>query len=147
MENTRTCKRCGFQSVREEQLTNLSLDLIPGGSVEKMLENYLKENEVEYKCPCGGKVSGISPAFATLPKFLILHLKRFRLTDYGPEKMDEPVQLQRDLVMSSKLGGGCYSLVSTISHIGNTDRGKKITCLQIRDELITVNRPNKYRSS
>ena len=34
--------RCGAQSKRQEELTNLSLDLVPGGSVEKMLEEYQK---------------------------------------------------------------------------------------------------------
>lgn len=32
--------RCGAQSIREEEFTNLSLDLVPGGSVQQMLEEY-----------------------------------------------------------------------------------------------------------
>ncbi|KAL7402418.1 hypothetical protein ABVT39_014744 [Epinephelus coioides] len=38
MENTRTWKSCGAQSVRQEEFTNLSVDLIRGGSVEEMLQ-------------------------------------------------------------------------------------------------------------
>ncbi|XP_035847886.1 ubiquitin carboxyl-terminal hydrolase 37-like [Sander lucioperca] len=42
MVNTRTCKRCGVGSSREEEFTNLSLDLVPGGgTVEQMLQDYL----------------------------------------------------------------------------------------------------------
>ncbi|XP_034754988.1 ubiquitin carboxyl-terminal hydrolase 37-like [Etheostoma cragini] len=42
MVNTRTCKRCGVGSSREEEFTNLSLDLVPGGgTMEQMLQLYL----------------------------------------------------------------------------------------------------------
>ncbi|XP_033181784.1 ubiquitin carboxyl-terminal hydrolase 37-like [Anabas testudineus] len=40
MENTRTCKRCGIQSKQLETFTNLSLDLVPGGSVVQMIQRY-----------------------------------------------------------------------------------------------------------
>ncbi|KAL7398042.1 hypothetical protein ABVT39_003292 [Epinephelus coioides] len=57
---------CGAQSVRQEGFTNLSLDLIPRGSVEEMLQEHLKD-------------------------------------------------------------GGCYSVVSAISHFGSTERGHYIS--------------------
>ncbi|XP_078017043.1 ubiquitin carboxyl-terminal hydrolase 37-like [Epinephelus lanceolatus] len=68
MENTRTCKSCGAQSVRQEEFTNLSLDLIPGGSVEEMLQEYLKETEVEFRCDCGGNTSSCRSSLLTLPQ-------------------------------------------------------------------------------
>lgn len=34
-----TC-RCGARSVREEEFTNLSLDLVPGVSVQQLLQDY-----------------------------------------------------------------------------------------------------------
>ncbi|XP_044232212.1 ubiquitin carboxyl-terminal hydrolase 37-like [Thunnus albacares] len=128
MENTRTCSRCGAQSRRQEEFTNLSLDLVPGGSVEKMLEEYQKETALDYKCECGGSESSQKPAFETLPSVLILHIKRFRFTpSWQLVKVRDPVMLNRELVVSSKQGGSCYSLVSIVSHLGASgDKGHYI---------------------
>ncbi|XP_040920935.1 ubiquitin carboxyl-terminal hydrolase 37-like [Toxotes jaculatrix] len=127
MENTRTCKSCGAQSKHEEEFTNLSLDLVPRGSVEEMLQEYQRETELEYTCTCGGKTSSYKSAFATLPRMLVLHLKRFRFThSYELEKVQDPVVLFRDLVVSSAQDGACYSLVGTINHFGTTEAGHYI---------------------
>ncbi len=40
--------RCGAQSKRQEEFTNLSLDLVPGSSVEELLQEYLM---VRSTCP------------------------------------------------------------------------------------------------
>ncbi|XP_035989771.1 ubiquitin carboxyl-terminal hydrolase 37-like isoform X2 [Fundulus heteroclitus] len=128
MKNTRTCKMCGDRSLRQETFTNLSLDLVPGGSIEEMLERYLMEVDLEFKCECGGKTSCQRSAFATLPRYLIIHLKRFRFTpSFNLEKINDPVRLQRELVVSSELGGSCYSLISAISHFGYTEGGHYIS--------------------
>ncbi|XP_049418110.1 ubiquitin carboxyl-terminal hydrolase 37-like isoform X2 [Epinephelus fuscoguttatus] len=128
MENTRTCKSCGAQSVRQEEFTNLSLDLLPGGSVEEMLQEYLKETEVEFRCDCGGNTSSCRSSFLTLPQVLILQLKRFRYSPFFElEKVDDPVRLTRDLLVSSTQDGGCYSLISAISHFGSTEMGHYIS--------------------
>ncbi|KAL7408696.1 hypothetical protein ABVT39_027896 [Epinephelus coioides] len=128
MENTRTCKSCGAQSVRQEEFTNLSLDLLPGGSVEEMLQEYLKETEVEFKCDCGGNASSCRSSLFALPQVLILQLKRFRYSPFFElEKVDDPVRLTRDLLVSSTRDGGCYSLISAISHFGSTEMGHYIS--------------------
>ncbi|XP_030594121.1 ubiquitin carboxyl-terminal hydrolase 37-like [Archocentrus centrarchus] len=80
MENTRTCKSCGVQSSHKEDFTGLSLDLVPEGSIMGMLEVYLKEKELEFRCECGGMISGMESSFDSLPRVLILHLKRFCIT-------------------------------------------------------------------
>ncbi|XP_074495529.1 ubiquitin carboxyl-terminal hydrolase 46-like isoform X2 [Sebastes fasciatus] len=129
MENIRTCKSCRSQSKRLEEFTSLSLDLVPGGCVEEMLQKSL-ETELEFKCKCGGKTSVLKSSFATLPKVLILHLKRFRFSPSYPyrlEKAGDPVKLLRDLVVSSKQGGGCYSLVNVIDHFGTLKAGHYIS--------------------
>ncbi|CAJ1070814.1 ubiquitin carboxyl-terminal hydrolase 37-like [Xyrichtys novacula] len=120
MENTRTCKRCGAESKKQEERMNLSLDVTPGGgTVEDMLQNYLQETELEYRCECGGIVSGQRLSFKTLPRALILHLNRVRYTpDYWLQKVTDPVDISRDLVICSEEDGQCYSLVSTIKHLG-----------------------------
>ncbi|XP_005740929.1 ubiquitin carboxyl-terminal hydrolase 37-like, partial [Pundamilia nyererei] len=127
MENMRTCKSCGHQSSHQEEFTNLSLDLVPEGSVKNMLETYLKEQKIEFLCDCGGMTSEVKPSFHTLPRVLILHLKRFGfIKTCKLQKVNDPVRLQRDLVVSSKQGDGCYSLISIISHYGGTESGHYI---------------------
>ncbi|XP_034743272.1 ubiquitin carboxyl-terminal hydrolase 37-like [Etheostoma cragini] len=124
MENTRTCKSCGAMSTKQEEFTNLSLDLVSGVSVEDLLQEYLKEKELEFSCECGGRTSSYRSSFSTLPQVLILQLKRFRFSpSFKLEKADDPVTLLRDLVLSSTQGGSCYSLISTISHVGCTEGG------------------------
>ncbi|XP_039892075.1 ubiquitin carboxyl-terminal hydrolase 37-like [Simochromis diagramma] len=116
---------CGHQSSHQEEFTSLSLDLVPEGSVKNMLETYLKEQKIEFLCDCGGTTSEVKPSFHTLPRVLILHLKRFGFTKTCKlQKVNDPVRLQRDLVVSSKQGDGCYSLISIISHYGGTESGK-----------------------
>ncbi|KAM7374723.1 hypothetical protein PAMP_007364 [Pampus punctatissimus] len=114
---------------RQEEFTNLSLDLVPGGSLEEMLENYLMETPLEYRCECGVNKSTQTMVFETLPRVLILHIKRFRFTaSYNVVKIRDPVVLFRELVVSSKQGGGCFSLVSAISHFGNTTNTGHYIC-------------------
>ncbi|XP_047449394.1 ubiquitin carboxyl-terminal hydrolase 29-like [Mugil cephalus] len=120
MQNTRKCKSCGAQSIREEDFTNLSLDLVPGSSVQQMLQEYQMETLLEYRCECGGNTSGQRSTFLTLPKFLMLHLKRFTFTqDLLMRKLHYPVDLCRGLLVTSTQAEGWYSLVSAISHLGS----------------------------
>ncbi|CAJ1057961.1 unnamed protein product [Xyrichtys novacula] len=62
MQNTRKCKRCGSASVREEEFLNLPLDLIPGGSVQQMLQefekllNFLAEKDLVVTVPKATKL-------------------------------------------------------------------------------------------
>ncbi|XP_030580052.1 ubiquitin carboxyl-terminal hydrolase 37-like [Archocentrus centrarchus] len=128
MENVRTCKRCGAETSHQEKFTSLSLDLVGGGSILDMLEASLQEKELAFKCGCGGSTSGLKSSFDTLPKILILHLKRFCITPtYRLRKLSDPIGLQRDLMVTSNQGGGCYSLVSVISHYGNIQTGHYIS--------------------
>ncbi|XP_039892362.1 uncharacterized protein LOC120736383 isoform X3 [Simochromis diagramma] len=134
MENMRTCKSCGHQSSQQEEFTSLSLDLVPEGSVEDMLGTYLKEQKIEFTCDCGGTTSEVKPSFDTLPRVLIFHLKRFGFTQtYKLQKVNDPVRLQRDLVVSSKQGDGRYELISIISHYGGTESGHYI-CHSVHPE-------------
>ncbi|KAE8287133.1 Ubiquitin carboxyl-terminal hydrolase 37 [Larimichthys crocea] len=130
IEKTRTCNKCGDQSKRKEEFTDLSLDLIPYGSVKEMLQEYVKESELEYKCECGGNTSGQSMAFETLPSnVLILHIKRFIYSPtYELMKLHDPVKLHRDLVVSSNQGDGCYSLISIVSHFGSNGKAGHYIC-------------------
>ncbi|XP_067460627.1 ubiquitin carboxyl-terminal hydrolase 46-like isoform X3 [Thunnus thynnus] len=91
MKNTRICKRCGARTTREEDFNNLSLDLVPGASVQQMLQDYLKETDLDF----------------SFTPFLQL------------EKLRYPVELFRELLVTSSQADGWYSLVSVISHLGS----------------------------
>ncbi|KAJ0012215.1 hypothetical protein NQD34_013190 [Periophthalmus magnuspinnatus] len=121
MDNTRTCRVCGEGSSRKESFTNLSLDLVPGRSIEELLEHHLEETELEYRCECGGTVSSLGVKFASLPNVLILHLKRFTFSsNYQLQKVNCPIHLNRDLIVGSFQGFGLYRLISIVSHLGPT---------------------------
>ncbi|CAK6955039.1 ubiquitin carboxyl-terminal hydrolase 37-like isoform X4 [Scomber scombrus] len=128
MENSRTCKRCGARSTREEDFISLSLKLVYGSSVQEMLKDYLMETDVYFRCDCGANTSGQQYIFETLPRVLILHLKRFRVAQLVlTEKLYYPVKLFRELVVSSRQGDSWYSLMSVISYIGWRKEGHYIS--------------------
>ncbi|XP_027854825.1 ubiquitin carboxyl-terminal hydrolase 37-like isoform X2 [Xiphophorus couchianus] len=101
MRNTRMCKCCGIKSIREEDFIMLSLDLIAGGSVQNMLNMHEKERQLEFKCECGGNTSGLQSRFLTLPKYLILQLKRFTFTEnLVMVKLEDPIVLCREMTVA-----------------------------------------------
>ncbi|XP_069389824.1 uncharacterized protein [Paralichthys olivaceus] len=120
MTNTRACKKCGQGSINEEVFNNLSLNLVPQESVKEMLDHYLLKTEFECKCVCGGANSTQCYSFDTLPRILILHVKRFCFTPfYTLKKLIDPINISRELIISSTQGQGQYSLVSVVNHIGS----------------------------
>ncbi|XP_075879255.1 ubiquitin carboxyl-terminal hydrolase 29-like [Nelusetta ayraudi] len=127
MDITRMCKSCDIRSLRQEEFTNLSLDLIPEATVEQMLQLYLTETQLEYKCNCGGTESAQRFSFATLPEVLLLHLKRFRCTSVCKlEKANDPIRLPANMVVYTRKGNVQYSLISSISHFGVLELGHYI---------------------
>ncbi|KAM3619096.1 uncharacterized protein V6R79_002924 [Siganus canaliculatus] len=114
MKLSRTCRRCLTGSTREETFTNLSLN---------------PEEDLDYTCVCGGKTSSQQSTFLTLPKILILHLKRFKYTpSLQLKKVLDPVRLQMNVKVSTHQAQNSYSLVSILSHLGrNMDWGHYIS--------------------
>ncbi|XP_056906052.1 ubiquitin carboxyl-terminal hydrolase 29-like isoform X2 [Takifugu flavidus] len=122
VNSVRKCKSCNIKSVRKLQYTNLSLDVIPGATVEEMMQRYFTEEEVLFKCEwCEGCRSVLSSSLESLPRVFILQLKRFCF--FTNSKISDPVKLQRDIIVRSAQGAACYSLVSVISHLGTLHRG------------------------
>ncbi|XP_072572767.1 uncharacterized protein [Paramormyrops kingsleyae] len=95
----RTCTSCGAQSSRTEDFTSLSLDVLPHLSVEDLLKNYFKDSEVEFRCAtCRGSHAVLSWTFITLPRVLVLHMKRFSFTpQFQLVKVQDPVLLRREI--------------------------------------------------
>ncbi|XP_016894617.1 ubiquitin carboxyl-terminal hydrolase 37-like isoform X2 [Cynoglossus semilaevis] len=145
MKNNRTCKTCGAKSERTESFTSLSLDLLPRGTVKQLLDNYRSETEVEYKCDCGATTSVQNSTFATLPKVLILQLKRFRFTSaFQVTKVHDDIVLLRELQVTSRQGVGRYRLVSCISHMGDSARSGHYICDGVDPDVRQVDPTDRW---
>ncbi|KIH52146.1 OTU-like cysteine protease, partial [Ancylostoma duodenale] len=85
-------------------MTNDAIDLTvtvsAGDSIQKMIENALAREEIEYKCDhCGTGAGFISRAFATLPQSLIVVVKRYRFGEAGGSKVEERIGVSRELFL------------------------------------------------
>ncbi|XP_035290789.1 ubiquitin carboxyl-terminal hydrolase 37-like [Anguilla anguilla] len=81
---TRTCLSCGEKVRRTESYNCLSVDLVPGGSVQDSLALYFKGYEVECRCQwCSGQLATVEPTLQSLPRVLVVQLKRFSFNSRG----------------------------------------------------------------
>ncbi|KAJ8334409.1 hypothetical protein SKAU_G00400480 [Synaphobranchus kaupii] len=82
--STRTCLSCGDKVSKTESYNCLSVDLVPGGSVQDSLALYFKACEVECQCHwCYGQLSSAEQKLLSLPRVLVVQLKRFSLNSRG----------------------------------------------------------------
>ncbi|XP_062869286.1 ubiquitin carboxyl-terminal hydrolase 29-like [Trichomycterus rosablanca] len=91
-----TCKGCGAEKTRIEEYNHLSLGLVPQGSIKDCLNLFFKdEEEIECRCEiCEHSFASCRREFNTLPRFLVLQLKRFKLTkDFTLKKQKDRVQI------------------------------------------------------
>uniref|UniRef100_A0A158PBU2 USP domain-containing protein n=1 Tax=Angiostrongylus cantonensis TaxID=6313 RepID=A0A158PBU2_ANGCA len=94
------CERCA----RANEMTNDAIDLTvtvsAGESIQKMIENALAREEIEYKCEhCGSGPGFICRAFAALPLSLIVVVKRYRFGEAGGSKVEEKINVSRELFL------------------------------------------------
>ncbi|KAJ1362130.1 hypothetical protein KIN20_021558 [Parelaphostrongylus tenuis] len=94
------CERCA----RANEMTNDAIDLTvtvsAGESIQKMIENALAREEIEYKCEhCGSGPGFICRAFAALPLSLIIVVKRYRFGEAGGSKVEEKINVSRELFL------------------------------------------------
>ncbi len=113
MIRTRTCKRCGLESIRQEDYMNLSLDLLHRCSVS----DYMQEYQLDNQCKCGGKKSLQQWSFLTLPNVLILQLQRFSFSlDFGLKKVNSAIKISKKLVINpGTVAEQTYSLVCIVA--------------------------------
>ncbi|KAG9328388.1 hypothetical protein JZ751_004711 [Albula glossodonta] len=107
LESVRTCNSCGGQVIRTESFSCLPVDLVPGGSVQDSLDQYFKPCELEVRCQyCGGQQASVVQKFQSLPRVLLLQVKRF---NYNVRR-GKLVKLQDQLKISPDLNLGTHSV-------------------------------------
>ncbi|KAK5975969.1 hypothetical protein GCK32_006858 [Trichostrongylus colubriformis] len=100
IRNRINCERCASTSENTDDAIDLTVTLKAGQSIQRMIENALARDPVEYNCATCGKGSGfVSRAFATLPQSLIVVVKRYRFGEGGGSKIDERVGVSRELFL------------------------------------------------
>ncbi|XP_076866922.1 ubiquitin carboxyl-terminal hydrolase 37-like [Brachyhypopomus gauderio] len=114
LKSVRTCSSCGLQSSRVEDFNHLSVNL--SSTLTDSLHNYFKSTVLEFKCECGQGTEACEVVeFFTLPRVLILHIKRFdmlgkKLTNL----MDIPSELDLSVLpgvasLGQPLSGPAYT--------------------------------------
>ncbi|XP_076859693.1 ubiquitin carboxyl-terminal hydrolase 26-like [Brachyhypopomus gauderio] len=97
LKSVRTCSSCGLQSSREEDFNHLSVNL--SSTLTDSLHSYFKSTDLEVKCDCGqGNKTSEAVEFLTLPRILILHIKRF---DTLGQKLRNPMDIPSELDLSA----------------------------------------------
>ncbi|XP_072536822.1 ubiquitin carboxyl-terminal hydrolase 37-like [Salminus brasiliensis] len=95
LRSVRTCTSCGLQRSRVEDFNHLSINL--SSTLTHSLHSYFQQTELELSCQCGkGRQACEVQEFSTLPRVLILHVKRFSMLGDGKklkDVMDIPAQL------------------------------------------------------
>lgn len=137
IENFIKCKNIEYQSVREEKMSDIGLDVKGFKDIYESLNNYIKEEllegENQYDAEGHGKQDASKGViFKKLPPVLIFQLKRFEynfLTN-NMEKVNDEFKFYETLDMSGyvKESNRCqeedlYELHSVVDHSGNLNNG------------------------
>ncbi|XP_053537760.1 ubiquitin carboxyl-terminal hydrolase 37 isoform X1 [Ictalurus punctatus] len=147
MRNIITCYSCGSQQNNNVEVFNHVSVPLKHDSVDRCLSDVVhKRTLLESKCKvCGGDSASSRWTFHTLPRFLILQLNRFRMTEYYTvQKVETPVDITPELQINcfpqsdtpriensraearetdrNELSGSTstYRLISVLNHIGRT---------------------------
>ncbi|XP_034151534.1 ubiquitin carboxyl-terminal hydrolase 5-like [Esox lucius] len=60
---------------------------------------------LECKCwDCSGNMASVSTHFLTLPRVLMLHVKRFCADDWEPKKVEDPMFIPEELTLQGLCG-------------------------------------------
>ncbi|XP_029913022.1 ubiquitin carboxyl-terminal hydrolase 37-like [Myripristis murdjan] len=103
LQCVRTCSSCGQKIYQEEEHNNLSLDV--SSSVEDSLQLYFTESELECRCwQCSARQATTVRHFLTLPRVLVLHIKRFQHDRGELRKVDASISIPRVLSLAPHCG-------------------------------------------
>jgi ubiquitin carboxyl-terminal hydrolase 36/42 len=110
-----TCERCTHNIEKYEEF--LTIDLNIHGNLTESFMEYLKRESIHYCCEkCGSDNTTKKISIHTLPKFLIVVIKRYSPTG---QKINEKVIFSTQLVINEVN----YNLYAVIYHHGNSERG------------------------
>ncbi|KAK0155506.1 Ubiquitin carboxyl-terminal hydrolase 37 [Merluccius polli] len=143
LQCVRTCSSCGDKVIQEEEVhNNLSLDLHP--LLITGLKSFFKPSELECTCrQCSGHQATVVRHFLTLPRVLVLHVKRYHNDGAQLRKVTDAVGIPPLLSLASLVGEQgdaagmdtedhsnqtTYRLSGIISHLGESiDTGHYIS--------------------
>jgi ubiquitin C-terminal hydrolase len=130
LSNQMTCLICGSSSTTTNKFNDLSLHLKDGDNLEDIITNYWKSEELQegnlwYCDKCKEKKQSTKEmSFSTMPKLLILHLKRFSFSkkNKNSEKDNKVISFPASLALSPTADNGTigrnYSLTGFVVHVG-----------------------------
>ncbi|XP_022419641.1 ubiquitin carboxyl-terminal hydrolase 26 [Delphinapterus leucas] len=103
-----SCKACGQIVLKAEANNSLSVSLPQRAkahplSIQSSFDHFFEAEELEYKCEtCKHRSSVAVHKFSRLPRVLIVHLKRYKFSEFGSLRKDEQkVIISKYLKLSS----------------------------------------------
>ncbi|XP_045576352.1 ubiquitin carboxyl-terminal hydrolase 37 isoform X3 [Salmo salar] len=103
LKTFRTCTSCGVIVYGQEDYNHLSLNL--SQDLTHSLDLYFKPSALECACRvCSGSMASVTRHFLTLPRVLMLHIKRFTAGNWEPEKVDDPISIPAELTLPAVCG-------------------------------------------
>ncbi|XP_029619722.1 ubiquitin carboxyl-terminal hydrolase 37-like [Salmo trutta] len=103
LKTFRTCTSCGVIVYGQEDYNHLSLNL--SQDLTHSLDLYFKPSALECACRvCSGSMASVTRHFLTLPRVLMLHIKRFTAGNWEPEKVDDPIAIPAELTLPAVCG-------------------------------------------
>nr|XP_046190984.1 ubiquitin carboxyl-terminal hydrolase 37-like [Oncorhynchus gorbuscha]XP_046190985.1 ubiquitin carboxyl-terminal hydrolase 37-like [Oncorhynchus gorbuscha] len=103
LKTSRTCTSCGVIVYGQEDYNHLSLSL--SHDLPHSLDLYFKPSALECACRvCSGSTASVTRHFLTLPRVLMLHIKRFTAGNWEPEKVDDPMSIPAEITLPANCG-------------------------------------------
>ncbi|XP_055753662.1 ubiquitin carboxyl-terminal hydrolase 37-like isoform X1 [Salvelinus fontinalis] len=103
LKTSRTCTSCGVIVYGQEDYNHLSLSL--SHYLTHSLDLYFKPSALECACRvCSGSMASVTRHFLTLPRVLMLHIKRFTAGNWEPEKVDDPMSIPAEITLPAICG-------------------------------------------
>lgn len=160
--NNITCKSCEFTENVFEPFNSLSLSINEDDNLESVLKNYFdhQENINSWKCEkCTGNGCRKKTSIWEIPKYLIIHLKRFKkelggqtlknnsLIKFPLKNLNLNEYMSSDIIPTQNYIYDCYSINY---HSGNLESGHYTSaCKNLNNNWYNFNDANvmKYNST